>query len=220
MEFKGVKVVLPAHRAGGARATLFFGAAHFQNWRGNSKCIRASNSGAGLPPFNPAPEFPPSPRGGQFLSKWVRAKCSTIPQKETSRFESSECASAKAGRAFIFARRRAVFSDGGGNAIRMHLRSKTGFVPFFSTKSLISCKLPDEPKIAACFVSKIHFRRGSTQFFLPRSKSFFFSFSEARERIISSFRVRYIGLGMSPSRYAETSFSTRSSLALIWEERF
>src|SRR3989344_7824990 len=185
MEFKGVMISLPAQWEGGAERTP------------------------------PAHKFPPSPRGGQFPSKWVRAKRSTIPQKETSDFDSSEPSRAKPRLGAFLARRRARFSDGGGNAIRMHLRSILGFVPIFWTNALICGKSSVAAKKSACLVSKIHSCRGSTQFFLPRSKSFFCSESAARERMISSFRARYIGFGISPSRYAETSFSMRSSLALI-----
>ena len=58
-----------------------------------------------------------------------------------------------------------------------------GFVPILLTKELISWKSADELKKLACFVSKIHFRKGSTQLFLPRSKSFIFSFKTDDERM-------------------------------------
>ena len=94
------------------------------------------------------------------------------------------------------------------------------FVPIFWTKEAISAKLSDEDKKAACFVSKTHSRNGSTQLFPRCSKSFFSVLKTRVARIVSSFCLRYTSFGMSPSKYADTSFSMRVSLAFNLSARF
>jgi len=69
----------------------------------------------------------------------------------------------------------ATKSLGTGAPKRADLSRTKGFVPTFLTKEAISLKLSDELKELACFVSKIHSRRGSTQSFPLVSKSFFAS---------------------------------------------
>ena len=117
-------------------------------------------------------------------------------------------------------RREAAKVNGAATEKCGDVSSKTGFVPTFCTNCLIAGKLSDELKKLACFKSKIHSRRGSTRFFLPRSKSFNSAFKAARERMRVSFFARYISFGTSSSKYADTSFSMRSPSALILAERF
>ena len=112
-------------------------------------------------------------------------------------------------------RRFATKSLGTGAPKRADLSRTVGFVPTFLTKEAISLKLSDEVKKLACFVSKTHSRRGSTQLLLPCSKSFFFFFKARVARIFSSFLFKYISFGMSPSKYILTNFSKRVSFALI-----
>ena len=57
-------------------------------------------------------------------------------------------------------------SEGGQNEIEIVLSFSAGFVPKERRKSLISKRFSPEAKNPARFESKIHFRRGSTQFFL------------------------------------------------------
>src|SRR3989338_3082064 len=123
-------------------------------------------------------------------AKWVRAWVRISSQKETSSEVSSERKPARSGFACILPRSTAAYSDGGGILKCMDLLSILGFVPTLRTKSEISCKSSDEPKTMACFVSRTHSRRGSTQFFLPRSKSFFLSCKAASERMRASLRLR------------------------------
>ena len=95
------------------------------------------------------------------------------PQIETSRFERVD-ARRKAGAARDNSRRRfAAKWLGGLNSKRADLSRIKGFVPIFLTNDLICQKSSEVVKKSACFVSKIHSRRGSTQCFLPFSKSFF-----------------------------------------------
>ena len=57
-------------------------------------------------------------------------------------------------------------SEGGQNEIEIVLSFSAGFVPKERRKSLISWRFSLEARNPARFESKIHFRRGSTQFFL------------------------------------------------------
>src|SRR3989338_2896706 len=160
----------------------------------------------GIPPAEPS----------QFRSDIFKQ----TPQIETSRFERADARRDGRTARDNFSRRKAANWLGGGNSKRADLSRTKGFVPIFWTNDFISEKLSDVAKKSACFVSKIHSRRGSTQFFLPRSKSFFFSCKAAKERMRTSFRVRYISFGTSPSKYIDTSFSMHPSFALIFAERF
>ncbi len=153
-------------------------------------------------------------------SNIMRVRVSLPAQIETSRSDRAAPQSGAAGAGGKNPRREATNSDGAGAAKRAVLSRTKGFVPIFWTKEAISWKLSDEDKKAACFVSETNFRGGSTHWFSQRSKSFLLAFKAARERIISSLRFKYISFGTSPSRYADTSFSMRFSLALILVERF
>src|SRR3989344_6341607 len=88
-------------------------------------------------------------------------------------------------------RREAAKLNGAATEKRGDVSSKTGFVPTFCTNCLIAGKLSDELKKLACFKSKIHSRRGSTRFFLPRSKNFNSLRKSAREGMRGFFFVRY-----------------------------
>ena len=123
-------------------------------------------------------------------AKWVRAKVNTSPQKETSESERWEEARAEGAGVGKRCRRFATNWDGMGAAKCADLSRTKGFVPIFWTNDLIWYKSEEEDKKLACFVSKIHSRKGSTQLFLPRSKSFIFSFKAARERMRTSFRFK------------------------------
>jgi len=123
-------------------------------------------------------------------AKWVRAKVNTSPQKETSESERWEEARAEGAGVGKRARRFATNWDGTGAAKWADLSRTSGFVPIFWTNDLIWYKSEEEDKKLACFVSKIHSRKGSTQLFLPRSKSFICSLKAARERMRISFRLR------------------------------
>ena len=57
-------------------------------------------------------------------------------------------------------------SEGGQNEIEIVLSLSAGFVPKERRKSLISWRFSLVARNPARFESKIHFRRGSTQFFL------------------------------------------------------
>ncbi|OHA89470.1 MAG: hypothetical protein A3C70_03070 [Candidatus Zambryskibacteria bacterium RIFCSPHIGHO2_02_FULL_43_14] len=57
-------------------------------------------------------------------------------------------------------------SEGGQNEIEIVLSFIAGFVPKERRKSLISWRFSLVARNPARFESKIHFRRGSTQFFL------------------------------------------------------
>ena len=123
--------------------------------------------------------FAPATEGGgrgahhwSFRSKKVRAKATISPQIETSeseRWKKSRADGAGVGKR---CRRSATNWDGTGISKRADLSRTSGFVPIFCTNDLISWKSSDVNKKLACFKSKIQFRRGSTQLFLPRSKSF------------------------------------------------
>src|SRR3990167_6276588 len=155
-----------------------------------------------------------------FRSKKVRANFIISPQIEISSFESVAPRGRKAAALRKIPRRFAANWLAGQKSKTADLLRTRGFVPIFWTNDFISCRLSDFAKKLACFISKIHSRKGSTQLFLQRSKSFICSFKAARERMRTSFRFRYISFGTSPSKYAESSFSMRSSFALIPSERF
>src|SRR3989338_8954602 len=119
-----------------------------------------------------------------------RVRIPPSPQKETSESERWEEARAEGAGGGRRARREAMNWDGTGAAKWADLSRTSGFVPIFWTNDLIWYKSEEEDKKSACFVSKIHSRKGSTQLFLPRSKSFIFSFKANEERMRTSFRFR------------------------------
>ena len=87
-------------------------------------------------------------------------------------------------------RRVATKAEGDGTEKWAVLSGTAWFVPTFLTKEEISEKLSDEDKKSACFVSKIQLRNSSTQFFLPRSKSFISAFKASVARMALSFCLR------------------------------
>src|SRR3989344_4672335 len=133
-------------------------------------------------------------------SKKVRAKATISPQIETSESERGKKPRADGAGGGKRCRRFATNWGGTGISKRADLSRTSGFVPIFCTNDLISWKSFDVDKKLACFKSKIQFRRGSTQLFLPRSKSFIFSLKARIARMRVSFRVRYISFAISPSR--------------------
>src|SRR3989344_5135200 len=91
------------------------------------------------------------------------------PQTETSSGESEKCGRAEGALCddeMNSALRVRAKMEGGQNEIEIVLSFSAGFVPKERRKSLISWRFCLEARNPACFESKIHFRRGSTQFFL------------------------------------------------------
>jgi len=85
------------------------------------------------------------------------------PQKETSESESEKMPRDEGAGVSKRARREAMNWDGTGTAKWADLSRTKGFVPIFWTNDLIWYKSEEEDKKMACFVSKIHSRKGSTQ---------------------------------------------------------
>ena len=93
-----------------------------------------------------------------------RVQISPLPQKETSESERWEEARAEGAGVGKRARRFATNWDGTGAAKWADLSRTKGFVPIFWTNDLIWYKSEEEDKKLACFVSKIHSRKGSTAY--------------------------------------------------------
>src|SRR3989344_8165515 len=101
------------------------------------------------------------------LERVSGVQISPSPQIETSeseRWKKSRADGAGVGKR---ARRSATNWDGTRISKRADLSRTSGFVPIFCTNDLISWKSFDVDKKLACFKSKIQFRSGSTQLFLP-----------------------------------------------------
>ncbi|MBI3631000.1 MAG: hypothetical protein HY221_01560 [Candidatus Sungbacteria bacterium] len=79
---------------------------------------------------------------------------------------------------FIFSNPEKIKSHGSPNETETDLSKSKGFVPIFWTNALISGKLSLADSFPALFASKIHARKGWSQFFPVRPKS---SKSFARE---------------------------------------
>ena len=88
-------------------------------------------------------------------------------------------------------------SEGGQNEIEIVLSWSKGFVPKERRKSLISWRFSLVARNPARFESKIHFRRGSTQFFLSAWTDEDFAWSESFWRMRTSFFTRYISRSIS-----------------------
>ena len=91
------------------------------------------------------------------------------PQIETSEGVSEKCGRAEgalSGESINSVLRARAKMEGGQNEIEIVLSFSAGFVPNERRKSLISWRFSLCAKNPARFESKIHFRRGSTQFFL------------------------------------------------------
>lgn len=93
------------------------------------------------------------------------------------------CACAKS----VFVLYAKTNSERTGTPKRADLSRTEGFVPIFSTNTRISWRSSVFVKKLACLVSEIHSRRGSTQVFPRRLKSFISSCKAAFARSISSF---------------------------------
>src|SRR3989344_4648448 len=141
-------------------------------------------------------------------------------QKETSSRVSADDESAKGGSGGKRCRRKATKDETADRRKWAVLSRIFGFVPIFWTSSFIFSKSSCEDKKLASFVSKIQLRKGSFQFFPPFSKSFFLSFKARISRINLSFFFKYIGFGISSSKYVSTNLLKRNSIALISFERF
>ena len=105
-------------------------------------------------------------------------------------------------------------SKGDGTEKHVVLSRTVGFVPIFWTNDLISEKSEEEDKKAACFVSKIHSRRGSTQYFPCCRKAFFFSFKSST--LCFSRISRLLFNRSSRSSFSEALRKSSSSRSVSW----
>ena len=122
-------------------------------------------------------------------ASWVQIP--PLPPIEISRFERVAPRGREAAALRKIPRRFAANWLAGQKSKTADLLRTRGFVPIFWTKDLISCRLSDFAKKSACFVSKIHSRRGSTQFFLPFSKSFFLCSNVLKRQKRVKFRLSF-----------------------------